>query len=87
MRKRAIASLVIAFFCFGTAQAQNLPDQKETLKTIVKVNDYFMKKYKDYRTPSYVKNVVRPSNISPQQHLDTRRVLRRTDGTLLHLSA
>ena len=51
MRKRAIASLVIAFFCFGTAQAQNLPDQKETLKTIVKVNDYFMKKYKDYRTP------------------------------------
>ena len=82
MRKRAIASLVIAFFCFGTAQAQNLPDQKETLKTIVKVNDYFMKKYKDYRTPSYVKNVVRP-----QQHLDTRRVLRRTDGTLLHLSA
>ena len=34
MRKRAIASLAIAFFCFGTAQAQNLPDQKETLKTI-----------------------------------------------------
>lgn len=63
MRKKTIVSLLIACFCFGFAQAQNLPDQKETLKTIVKVNDYFMKKYKDYRTPSYVKNVVRPSNI------------------------
>lgn len=49
--------------CFGFAKAQNLPNQKETLNTIVKVNDYFMKKYKDYRTPSYVNNVVRPSNI------------------------
>ena len=63
MRKKTIVSLLIACFCFGFVQAQNLPDQKETLKTIVKVNDYFMKKYKDYRTPSYVKNVVRPSNI------------------------
>ena len=51
MRKKTIVSLLIACFCFGFAQAQNLPDQKETLKTIVKVNDYFMKKYKDYRTP------------------------------------
>ena len=27
--------------------AQELPAQKETLETIVKVNDYFMKKYAD----------------------------------------
>lgn len=48
---------------FGVVKAQDLPDKKETLKTVTKVNDYFMKKYADYRTPSFVKNVTRPSNI------------------------
>ena len=33
--------------------AQELPAQKETLETIVKVNDYFMKKYADYTLPSF----------------------------------
>ena len=42
--------------------AQELPAQKETLETIVKVNDYFMKKYADYTTPSFYGRV-RPSNI------------------------
>lgn len=35
---------------------------KETLETIVKVNDYFMKKYADYTLPSFYGRV-RPSNI------------------------
>lgn len=48
---------------FGVVKAQDLPDKKETLKTVIKVNNYFMKKYADYRTPSFVKNVTRPSNI------------------------
>ncbi len=63
MEKRITLLFIIVFLYFGFAKAQNLPNQKETLNTIVKVNDYFMKKYKDYRTPSYVNNVVRPSNI------------------------
>lgn len=46
----------------GSAVAQELPDKKETLKNLVKVNDYFMKKYADYRTPSY-NGIIRPSNI------------------------
>lgn len=37
---------------FGVVKAQDLPDKKETLKTVIKVNNYFMKKYADYRTPS-----------------------------------
>ncbi len=59
--------LILSFFFvalgFGVVKAQDLPDKKETLKTVTKVNDYFMKKYADYRTPSFVKNVTRPSNI------------------------
>ena len=35
---------------------------KETLETLIKVNNYFMKKYADYRTPSY-NGIIRPSNI------------------------
>lgn len=36
--------------------------QKEVLETMTKVNAYFMKKYADYRMPSFQKKV-RPSNI------------------------
>ena len=42
--------------------AQTLPDRKETLKVLIKVNDYFMKKHADYMRPSYV-GKFRPSNI------------------------
>ena len=42
--------------------AQELPTQKETLENIIKVNDYFMKKYADYTLPSFYGRV-RPSNI------------------------
>ena len=38
-------------------QAQTVPDKKEILKVTLHVNDYFMKKYADYRTPSFVKKV------------------------------
>ena len=46
----------------GSISAQGLPDRKETLETLIKVNNYFMKKYADYRTPSY-NGIIRPSNI------------------------
>lgn len=48
---------------FTTSSAQKLPPQKETLDVVMKVNKYFMEKYADYRTPSFVRNVTRPSNI------------------------
>ena len=56
---------IILFCCirFWSCKSTRLAGQKETLKTVTKVNDYFMKKYADYRTPSFVKNVTRPSNI------------------------
>ena len=48
---------------FTTSTAQKLPPQKETLEVMIKVNKYFMEKYADYRTPSFVRKVTRPSNI------------------------
>lgn len=63
MKKLLVTSIAISFLSLGHLSAQELPEKKETLKTIVKVNDYFMKKFKDYRTPSFVKKVTRPSNI------------------------
>ena len=63
MKKKVILSLLFLALGFGFATAQALPDKKETLQAMVKVNGYFMKKYADYRTPSFVKNVTRPSNI------------------------
>lgn len=56
---------ILMFICLiivSSVRAQKLLDRKSTLNTIIKVNDYFMKKYPDYRTPTY-KGVVRPSNI------------------------
>lgn len=63
MKKKLILSFFFVALGFGVVKAQDLPDKKETLKTVIKVNNYFMKKYADYRTPSFVKNVTRPSNI------------------------
>ena len=61
MRKQI---LVVLLLLSGRSSlpAQSLPDRKETLKSIIKVNDYFMKKYADYTRPSYVSKF-RPSNI------------------------
>ncbi|MDR3195023.1 MAG: glycoside hydrolase family 88 protein [Tannerella sp.] len=48
--------------CFTAARAQELPDRKEVLQAMIRVNDYFMKKYADYAQPSNV-GTPRPSNI------------------------
>ena len=62
MRKILIAFLFIMSWGFTTSTAQKLPPQKETLEVMIKVNKYFMEKYADYRTPSFVRKVTRPSN-------------------------
>ena len=62
MLRNLIPLLLLATCSFGTVQAQRLPDQTETLNTLVKVNDYFMKKYADCTAPSY-KGKLRPSHI------------------------
>lgn len=62
MKKKLIGVFLFMSLICGSVSAQGLPDRKETLKTLVKVNDYFMKKYADYRTPSY-NGIIRPSNI------------------------
>lgn len=60
--------LSLAFIFIATTwraeslKAQPLPDRTETLNTIVKVNDYFMKKYADCTAPSY-RGKLRPSHI------------------------
>lgn len=38
-----ITATLLSSMSAGSAGAQELPEQKETLATIVKVNDYFMK--------------------------------------------
>jgi len=47
----------------GQIYAQSLPERRDVLKSMVQVNDYFMKKYADYTETSYVRGVRRPSNI------------------------
>ncbi|MGI5974154.1 MAG: glycoside hydrolase family 88 protein [Paludibacter sp.] len=57
----------LILFSFGIAlgqiYAQSLPERRDVLKSMVQVNDYFMKKYADYTETSYVRGVRRPSNI------------------------
>ena len=45
MKKKLIGVFLFMSLICGSVSAQGLPDRKETLKTLVKVNDYFMKKY------------------------------------------
>ena len=45
--KRRLLLVVTLLAGWNLLSAQSLPDRKETLKTLVKVNDYFMKKYAD----------------------------------------
>ncbi len=60
--KKTLALLCLAFLLLaGNSWAQPLK-QKEVLETLTKVNGYFMKKYADYRLPSFYKKM-RPSNI------------------------
>jgi rhamnogalacturonyl hydrolase YesR len=61
MRKKLFLTLCIAGGSI-VVHAQELPERDEILHTMVRVNDYFMKKYSDYRAPSRTE-IVRPSNI------------------------
>lgn len=61
MKKKLIGVFLLMSLVCGSISAQGLPDRKETLETLIKVNNYFMKKYADYRTPSY-NGIIRPSN-------------------------
>jgi len=63
MKKKKIVALFLLFTLnLGNTFAQTVPDQKETLKTTMLVNDYFMKKYADCTTPTYV-GKLRSSNL------------------------
>lgn len=62
MKKLSALILIFLFSTVGILQAQNLPEKKEVLQTMIKVNSYFMEKYSDYTQPSNVRKV-RPSNI------------------------
>lgn len=57
-----LALLWLAFLPTAGVMAQSLPPRAETLKTLMLVNGYFMKKYADYTQPSFTDRV-RPSNI------------------------
>ncbi|MDR1672549.1 MAG: glycoside hydrolase family 88 protein [Bacteroidales bacterium] len=59
-KKLAFSAAIIAGCC--AVAAQELPNRREVLQAMVKVNDYFMKKY-DCSTPSNVGGTLRPSNI------------------------
>lgn len=63
MKKLFIAALVFALGGRNILHAQNLPDQKETLNTLIKVNKYYMKNNPDCTLPSFVKGKMRTSNI------------------------
>ncbi len=63
MKKLFIAALVFALGGTHILHAQNLPDQKEILNTLIKVNKYYMKNNPDCTLPSFVKGKMRASNI------------------------
>lgn len=58
-----VAPALLLLLCFSsvTISAQ-LPDRKETLDVLVKVNDYFIANHPDPTTPTFVKRE-RPSNL------------------------
>ena len=63
MKKLFIAALVFALGGTNILHAQNLPDQKETLNSLIKVNKHYMKNNPDCTLPSFVKGKMRASNI------------------------
>lgn len=63
MKKLFIAALVFALGGTNILHAQNLPDQKETLNTLIKANKHYMKNNPDCTLPSFVKGKMRASNI------------------------
>lgn len=62
MRKNLILSILVIALGIGVMKAQTLPDRKETLKTLIKVNDQFMTKWPEPGMPTFVKRM-RPSSL------------------------
>ena len=60
--KLFLVLFIVMGYC-SVSKAQEIPDRKEVLKTMMKTNEYFMKKYADYRDSSFVRNTKRPSHI------------------------
>lgn len=60
--KRSLTLSVLLLTVCVSLKAEELPNRESTLNTLLKVNDYFMKKYADFRVPTY-NGRVRPSNI------------------------
>jgi len=54
--------IVLFMIALSSLQAQEMPDRKEVLQTMLRVNGYFMQKYEDFAAPSHT-DIVRPSNI------------------------
>ena len=80
MKKLFIAALVFALGGTNILHAQNLPDQKETLNTLIKVNKHYMKNNPTAHYPVLSKERCGPA-ISGHALCTTR-----TAGSLLHLS-
>jgi rhamnogalacturonyl hydrolase YesR len=63
MKTQLIFVLIIAMECFSIgAHSQELPDRAETLRIMMRVNDYFMKNYADISEPPSAGRW-RPSNL------------------------
>lgn len=58
-----LAVLLLLFTCPQVIKAQAVPDKKEVLEVMQRVNKYFMTKYADQTAPSYMNNRIWPSNI------------------------
>ncbi len=62
MKKIKILTVLMVLFFSPYATAQ-IPDRKGVLDVMIKTNEYFMKKYADYKDSSFVRNTKRPSHI------------------------
>lgn len=62
MKKNVILSILFIALSAGILQAQDVPNQKETLKTLIKVNDQFMAKWPEPGMPTFV-GKMRPSSL------------------------
>ena len=60
--RHTLCTLLAVLLCTGSLVAQELPTQKEILKTMLLTNNYFMKKWPDPSVPTFVKKE-RPSNL------------------------
>lgn len=63
--KKPILMLLAAMLLAGSVAAQEIPSRTETLRTLIRVNDYFMKKHADPTAvmPYYSRKKVYESNI------------------------